>query len=156
MRDPQPALVLLVCQGVLLALVLGHWLVLPAAQRQQRLLDVGRVERAATLPPWTLVDQVVWLVEHRLQRLRTLAGLAGLVAGIGLLEGWERRRRDAYGGVGFFHFALGQILRAGTLGALGGSLLLPWPLPPLAVATLLAGLVGLTLFCLAAGKPLMR
>lgn len=156
MRDPQPALVLLVCQGVLLALVLGHWLVLPPAQRQLRLVDVLLLERAATPPPPTLVDQVGWLVDHRVQRLRMLGGLVGLAASLGLLEGWEQRRRDPYGGVGFFHFALGQMLLAGTVGAVMGFVLLPWPLPPLAVAALLAGLACLTLFCLAAGKPRIR
>jgi hypothetical protein len=156
MREPQPALVLLVCEGLLLALALGHWLTLPPVQRQGRLLDVLLVERATTPPPPTLLDQAVWLVEHRLQRLRTLGGLAGVVAGISLLEGWARRRRDPYGGVGFFHFALGQILLAGTLGAVLGYVLVPWPLLPMASAALLAGLAGTTLFCLAAGKPLMR
>jgi len=156
MRDPQPALVLLVCQGVLLALVLGHWLVLPSAQRQRRLVDVLLVERAATPPPPMLVDQAVWLVTHRTQRLRALGPFGAVAAGIGLVEGWERRRRDPYRGVGFFHFALGQILLAGTLGGLVGYVLVPYPLPPIAIATLLAGLASLTLFCLAAGKPLIR
>jgi len=156
MRDPQPALVLLVCEGLLLALALGHWLALPPAQRHLRLLDVYLVERATTPPPATLVEQGVWLVTHRAHRLRTLGGLVGVAASIGLCEGGERRRRDPYGGVGFAHFALGQILLAGTLGTVLGFVLVPWPLPPMAVAVGLAGLAGLTLFCLAAGTPRIR
>ncbi|MGE3540225.1 MAG: hypothetical protein AB7N91_22650 [Candidatus Tectimicrobiota bacterium] len=156
MREPQPALVLLICQAVLLALGLGHWLGLPPGQRQGRLLDVWRVERAATPPPATLLAQGEWLMAHRLRSLQALGTLSAVSAGIGLGEGWARRRRDPYGGVGFLHFALGQFLLVGTLGGLISYVLLPWPLPPSTSAVLLAGLAGTTLFCLAAGKPLIR
>lgn len=156
MREPRPALVLLVCQGVLLALGLGYWLGLPPGPRLERLRAIERIEHASTLPPATLVAQAEWLLGHRLRRLQGLGTCGAVSAGIGLAEGWARRRRDPYGGVGFWHMALGQMLLAGTLGGLVSVVLLPWPLPPGLLAVLVAGLMGATLFCLAAGQPHIR
>jgi hypothetical protein len=83
----------------------------------------------------------------------TLGTFAGV---IGLVEGWERRRHHPFGGVGFVRLALGRLLGTLTVGAVAGYLLLPWPLPPVAAATGLGLVVGLTLYYLAAGKPLIR
>jgi len=156
MPEPRPALVLLVLEGLGLGLLLGHWLALPPGQRQQQLWAVWQVEQAATPPPPTLRAQARWLGEHRRQYLYARGGLLVVALGIGLCEGQARRQRDPYGGVGFFHVALGQLLLAGTLGAVLGLLVLPWPLPPLAVTLGLAGLLGGTGFCLAAGRPSIR
>jgi hypothetical protein len=82
--------------------------------------------------------------------------LAVVVGVIGVVEGWERRRRDPYRGVGFLHFALGQLLLALTLGAVLGYVVLPSPLPSFGSAVGLGLLVGSTLFCLATGQPQIR
>ena len=77
-----------------------------------------------------------------------MAGVIGLVEG----SGW--RRRHPFGGFGFVRLALGHVLGVGLLGALGASLVVPVPLPEVPGAAVLAGIVGLTAYLLAAGRPL--
>jgi hypothetical protein len=156
MHDPRPALALLLCQGLALLALLGYWLGRPPAVRQAHLLQIWAVESVPTLPPTDLVGQARWLVTHRLARGRGMLPLGGVAGVMGAVEGWERRRRHPFGGFGFARLALGQLLGTLALGAMVGALVLPWPLPLLPTAATLAGLVGLTAYLLAAGKPLMH
>jgi hypothetical protein len=156
MREPQPALMLLLVQALALAAVVGWWLTLPSPQRLWRLGRIMVVEQVPTPPPATLAAQAWWLVQYRLQRLRGMAALGALASIIGGVEGWERRRRHPFGGVGVMRLALGQLGATLTVGAAGALLLLPWPLPLVPAAAGLGLLVGLTLYLLAAGKPLIR
>jgi hypothetical protein len=156
MRDPRPALALLLCQGLVLLALLGYWLGLPAQARDARLWQLWTVEHVATPPPPDLVAQARWLWHHRLQRLRRLALLSAVAVVIGGMEGGERRRRHPFGGFGFARLALGQLLGTLTLGASVAAVVLPWPQPLLPTAATLAGLAGFTMYLLAAGKPLMH
>jgi hypothetical protein len=156
MRDPRPALVLLLCQGLVLLALLGYWLGLPARERAARLWRLWAVEHVATPPPAALVAQARWLGRHRLQRLRRLAPLGVIAVVIGGVEGSERRRRHPFGGFGFARLALGQFLGTLTLGATVAAVVLPWPQLLLPTAVMLAGLAGMSAALLAAGKPLMH
>ena len=156
MHDPRPALALLLCQGLALLALLGYWLGAPSAIRQAHLLRIWAVESVSTLPPTDLVGQARWLVTHRVRRGRGMVPL-GIVAGIiGAVEGWEQRRRHPFGGFGFARLAMGQLLGTLALGAAVASVVLPWSLPLISTASILAGLLGLTAYLLAAGKPLMH
>jgi hypothetical protein len=156
MQDPRPALALLLCQGLALLALLGYWLSVPTAIRQAHLLRLWAVETVDTLPPADLVGQAQWLVTHRVRRGHGMVPL-GVVAGIiGAVEGWEQRRRHPFGGFGFARLALGQLLGTLALGATVASVVLPWALPLVLTAATLAGLMGLTTYLLAAGKPLMH
>jgi hypothetical protein len=155
MRDPRPALALLLCQGLALLALVGHWLSLSPAMRQGHLLRVWVVERPPQPPPQDLVGQARWLVSHRLQRLRGMAPLGLVAVVIGAVEGGERRRRHPFGGFGFAQLALGQLLGTLTLGATVGAVVFPWPLPLVPTAATVASLAGLTAYLIAAGKPLM-
>jgi hypothetical protein len=156
MRDPRPALALLLCQGLVLLALLGYWLGLPARERAARLWQLWAVEHVVTPPPATLVEQARWLGCHRLARLRSLAPLGAVAVMMGGVEGSERRRRHLFGGFGFARLALGQLLGTLTLGATVAAVVLPWPQPLLPTAATLAGLAGVTMYLLAAGKPLMH
>jgi hypothetical protein len=156
MRDPQPALFLLICQALALGAVVGWWFTLTPSQRAMQMGRIILAEQVSTPLPASLAAQGGWLVQHRLGRLQGMAALEAFAGVIGLVEGWERRRCHPFGGVGFVRLALGQLLGTLTVGAVAGYLLLPWPLPPVAAAAGLGLLVGLTLYYLAAGKPLIR
>jgi hypothetical protein len=155
MHDPRPALALLLCQGLALLALVGHWLSLPQATRQGHLLRIRVVEQIPQPPPPDLVGQARWLVSHRLKRLRGMAPLGLVTVVIGAVEGGERRRRHPFGGFGFARLALGQLLGTLTLGATVGAAVFPWPLPLIPTAATVASLAGLTAYLIAAGKPLM-
>jgi hypothetical protein len=156
MHDPRPALALLLCQGLALLALLGYWLGLPLPRRQTHLLRLWAVEQVPLPPPTDLVAQARWLVTHRLQRLRGMALLGGVACLLGAVEGSERRRHHPFGGFGFARLALGQLLGTLALGAMVAAVVVPWPLPLVPTAAVLASLVGLTAYLLAAGKPLMH
>ena len=156
MRDPRPVLWLFIAQAMGLLALVGWWLGLPAPERLARLAAVQQVEHAVTPPPATLVAQASWLVTHRRTRLQGLTVLAGVAGVMGLVEGTVRRQHDPLGGMRFACWTLGVVLSALTIGAGVAVLVLPWPLPPLAMAVGLALLVGSALSALAFGRPLLR
>ena len=110
----------------------------------------------ATPPPATLDGQATWLFGHRLARLQGLALLASVAGGIGLVEGTMHRRHDPLGGMRFACWTLGVMLSALSVAVGAAVLVLPWPLPPAALAMGLALLVGSALYTLAFGRPLLR
>ena len=154
MREPQPALALLLLEGLALLALVGWWTTRPPLARTADLLAILVVERVPTALPPTLLAQAQWLVQHRLRRLQGWVELSAVAGVIGLVEGTAWRRRHPFGGFGFVRLALGHVLGVGLLGALGASLVVPVPLPEVPVAAALAGGVGLTTYLLAAGRPL--
>lgn len=156
MHDPKPVFWLLIASALGLLALVGWWLGLPAPERLARLTAVQQVEQVATPPPTTLEGQAAWLVQHRLVRVQGLALVAALAAGIGLVEGTVRRQHDPLGGMRFACWTLGVLLSALTVGAGATILVLPWPLPPLALTMGLAMLAGSALSALAFGRPLLR
>ena len=154
MREPQPALLLLLLEGLALFALVGWWTTRPPLERTTRLVTILVAEHALTAPPATLLAQAPWLVQHRLRRLRSWGELSAVAGVIGLVEGAAWRRRHPFGGFGFVRLALGHLLGVGLLGALGASLVVPVPLPEVPGAAALAGGVGLTTYLLAAGRPL--
>ena len=134
MRDPRPVLWLCIAHLLAVLALLGWWLGLPAPERLARLRAVQQQEQAATPPPDSLVAQAAWLFTHRRARLHGLTGLLGVAGMIGLVEGTVRRHGDPLGGMRFACWTLGVLLSALSLGAGGAVLVLPWPLPPLALA----------------------
>jgi hypothetical protein len=154
MREPQPALTLLILEGLALLALVGWWTTRPPLARTADLLAIRVVERVATAPPATLLAQAQWLVQHRLQRLQSWAELSAGAGIIGAVEGAAWRRRHPFGGFGFVRLALGHVLGVGLLGAVAASLVVPMPLPEIPLAAALAGSVGLTTYLLAAGRPL--
>jgi hypothetical protein len=154
MREPQPALALLILEGLALLALLGWWTTRPPLARTADLLAILVVERVPTAPPATLLAQAPWLVQHRRRRLQGWAELSAVAGVIGAVEGAGARRRHPFGGFGFVRLALGHVFGVGLLGAVAASLVLPVPLPEMPVAAALAGGVGLTTYLLAAGRPL--
>jgi hypothetical protein len=152
MREPSPTLLLLVVQGLAVCAVVGWWLGLPPAIRTALLVRVSVVEQS-TLPPATLGAQALWLVQHRLTRLRGVVPLGGAAALIGLVEGAAWRQRHPWGGVSVMRLRLGHTGLALTGGSVLGSLVVPWPLPLLPCAVGLAGVLGMSLYGVAAGAP---
>jgi hypothetical protein len=154
MREPQPALFLLVLEGLALFALVGWWTTRTPVERHADLLAILVTERAATVPPATLLAQAQWLVQHRVRRVWRWAEISTLAGVIGVVEGAAWRRHHPFGGFGFVRLALGHLLGIGVLGALVASLVVPVPLPEVPVAAGLAGSVGLTSYLLAAGRPL--
>jgi hypothetical protein len=154
MREPAPALLLLVLEGLALFALLGWWTTRPPLERIARLVTILVAEHATTAPPPTLLAQTQWLIQHRVHRLQSWTELSAVAGVIGVVEGAAWRRRHPFGGFGFVRLALGHVLGVGLLGALGASLMVPVPLPEVPGAAALAGGVGLTTYLLAAGRPL--
>ena len=155
MREPQPALLLLLLlEGLVLLALVGWWTTRTPLERTARLVTILVAEHTLTVPPLTLLAQAQWLVQHRLQRLQDWAELSAVAGVIGAVEGTAWRRRHPFGGLGFVRLALGHLLGVGLLGALAASLVVPLPLPEVPVAAACAGGVGLMTYLLAAGRPL--
>jgi hypothetical protein len=154
MREPQPALALLMLEGLALLALVGWWTTRPPLARTADLLAILVVERVPTAPPATLLAQAQWLLQHRLLRLQGWGELGTVAGMIGAVEGTAWRRRHPFGGFGFVRLALGHGLGVGLLGAVAASLVVPVPLPEIPVAAVLAGGAGLTTYLLAAGRPL--
>jgi hypothetical protein len=154
MREPPPALALLLLEGLALLALVGWWTTRPPLARTADLLTILVAERVPTAPPATLLAQAQWLGQHRLRRLQGWVELSAVAGVIGLVEGSGWRQRHSFGGFGFIRLALGQVLGVGLLGAVAASLVVPVPLPEMPVAAALAGGVGLTMYLLAAGWPL--
>jgi hypothetical protein len=154
MREPQPALLLLILEGLTLLVLVGWWTTRAPLERTTQLLRILVAEQATTAPPPTLLAQTQWLVQHRVHRLQGWAELSAVAGVIGAVEGAAWRRRHPFGGFGFVRLALGQVLGIGLLGAIAASLVVPVPLPEVPVAAVLAALGGLTTYLLAAGRPL--
>lgn len=146
-------LVVCVLTAAGLVALIGLWLEQSPVQRLLQLQRLAQVEHLATLPPLRLQEQAVWLVQQRSQQLGQMAWLIGATGLIGLMEGWLWRRQALWGGVSLWRWRLGGL----TLGVLSTSalavLLVPWPLPSLGVACGLAGLSGLGMYWVAAGRP---
>jgi hypothetical protein len=156
MRDPRPVLWLFIAHTLALLALIGWWLGLPAPERLARLVAVQQGEQGATPPPDSLVAQATWLLDHRLARLQGLTVLVEVAGVIGLVEGTVRRHHDSLGGMRFACWTFGVLLTVLSLGAGVAVLVLPWPLPPLALAVGLTLLVGSALYALAFGRPLLR
>jgi len=156
MREPQPTMVILIFLLLGTLTLALWWLSLPWEDRHARLTIVAHREQAAEGPPPTLVGGVQWLLTHRLGRLRRMLDLFGVAAGAGFLEGWDRRKRDPFGGFAFFRLALGHVLLVLTFGGLVAYLLLPWPVPAWGAGGGLSLLLLGATFHLAAGRPLLR
>jgi hypothetical protein len=154
MREPQPALVLLLLEGLALFALLGWWTTRTPLERTAALLAILVAEHVTTAPPATLLAQMPWLVQHRLRRLQGWAELSAVASVIGAVEGAAWRHRHPFGGFGFVRLALGHVLGVGLGGAVVASLIVPVPLPEMPVAAGLALGVGLTTYLLAAGRPL--
>jgi hypothetical protein len=154
MREPQPALALLVLEGLALFALVGWWTTRTPLERTAALLTILVTERAVTVPPATLLAQTQWLMQHRLRRLQGWGELSVVAGVIGAVEGAAWRRRHPFGGFGFVRLALGHVLGVGLGGAVVASLVVPVPLPEVPVAAVLAASVGLTTYLLAAGRPL--
>ena len=154
MREPQPALTLLILEGLAVLVLLGWWTTRTSLERTARLVTILVAEHVPTAPPATLLAQAQWLGQHRLRRLQGWAELSAVAGVIGAVEGAVWRRRHPFGGFGFVRFAAGQVLGVGLLGAVAASLVVPVPLPAGPGAAALAGGVGLTTYLLAAGRPL--
>jgi hypothetical protein len=154
MREPQPALALLLLEGLVFLALVGWWTTRTPPERTARLVTILVAERIPTAPPPTLLGQAQWLMQHRLRRLLGWGELSAVAGVIGLVEGSAWRRRHPFGGFGFVRLALGHVLGVGLLGAVAASLVGPVPLPEGPVAAGLAGGVGVTTYLLAAGRPL--
>jgi hypothetical protein len=154
MREPSPALLLLVLEGLTLFALVGWWTTRTPLERTTALLAILVAEHATTAPPSTLLAQTQWLVQHRLRHLQGWTELSAVTSVIGAVEGAAWRRRHLFGGFGFVRLVLGHLLGVGLFGALGASLVVPVPLPEVPVAAVVAGSVGLTTYLLAAGRPL--
>jgi hypothetical protein len=154
MREPQPALALLLLEGLALLVLVGWWATRTPLERTARLVTILVAERIPTAPPPTLLAQAQWLGQHRLRRLRGWAELSAVAGVIGAVEGAAWRRRHLFGGFGFVRLAVGHVLGVGLLGAVAASLVVPVPLPEGPVAAGLAGGMGVTTYLLAAGRPL--
>ena len=153
MNEPKPLLVLLIVQGLLGLWLAGWWLGLSPAERRRRLGVVLVEEHVTTVPPDRLFAQVEWLYHHRLQRLTSMVGVLVVAALVGMGEGIARRQRDVLGGFLFWWWVIGGAGLVLLLGSVGGYLIAPWALHRLVVASGLAGLVGLTGYALACGRP---
>jgi hypothetical protein len=154
MREPAPALLLLVLEGLALFTLVGWWTTRTPLERTAQLVTILVAEHATTAPPATLLAQVQWLVQHRVHRLRSWVELSTVASMIGAIEGMAWRRRHPFGGFGFVRLALGHLLGVGLLGAMVASLVVPVPLLEVPVAAALAAGTGVTLYLLAAGRPL--
>ena len=129
MREPQPALALLLLEGLALLALLGWWTTRAPLERTARLVTILVAEHAPTAPPAPLLAQAQWLVQHRLRRLQGWAELSAVAGVIGAVEGAAWRRRHPFGGFGFVRLALGHVLGVGLGGAVAVSLVVPVPLP---------------------------
>jgi hypothetical protein len=154
MREPQPALLLLILEGLTLLALVGWWTTRTPLERTTQLLRILVAEQATTAPPPTLLAQTQWLVQHRVHRLQGWAELSALAGVIGVVEGTAWRRHHPFGGFGFVRLALGHVLGVGLAGAVAASLVVPVPLPEVLVAAAFAASAGVTTYLLAAGRPL--
>jgi hypothetical protein len=153
MNDPRPTTGLLIAQLLALLGLVGWWCGLTAPERLLHLHRVHVAEQVTTAPPEGIWAAVVWLTTHRLDRLHGWVALGGLALVIGAGEGCARRQQDVLGGFLLTCWTLGLMGLALLPGAVAGFLLAPWPLPTLASASVGAGLVGLTMYGLTAGRP---
>jgi hypothetical protein len=153
-NDPRPlaALVRVVALG---ALGLAVWwaAVLPEAERSRRLVALAEAEGAHVAPPLALLEQLPWLVEHRLPRLQGMVVLLALGLLVGVGEGAAWRAQDLRAGWRLKLWTIGVVGLGGLWGLLGAYLVAPWPLPQLGVALGLAGWVAAVGFLLMAGRP---
>ncbi len=153
MREPKPTLFLFVLYILGDAVLIGWWLTLTPPVRAAYLSGVLLAESVATLPPAGLGAQARWLIGHRLGGLSGMSVLGGLALVIGLVEGWERRRHNPFGGLGIARLAIGQILATVLVGAVVAYTVLPWPLSYVGASLALSGLLGVSASCVAAGLP---
>jgi hypothetical protein len=152
---PKPRLVgwLFLLQILAFMGLAAWWVSLPAAARLTHLGAVMVQEHVPTVVPDGIVDQVQWLIRHRRQRLTGLVGLLGMAGLVGLGEGIARRQTSPLGGFLLTWWTVGRGLLALLPGTVGGSLLAPWPLPGVLLASGLAFLVALVMYGLTAGRP---
>jgi len=153
MTPLKPLQTLLLAQGIAALLVAAWWALLPWQERQTRRRQLADTEQALSLPPPVLLDQVDWLVDHRLARLHGLTGLLGLTLLIGSAEGMLRRHTHPYGGFLLQAWTLGRIGLALLPGAILSVLLLPWPITNTLLASGLASMTGGLSYALACGRP---
>ena|SRR5712691_3975478 len=153
MRDPRPVFWVFVVHILALLVLVGWWCTLQPSERLVHLRAIMTAEQVSTVPPSTLVAQAEWLYHHRLGRLQGMAGVGAVAALVGVGEGIARRRQDVLGGFLLRWWTAGVVGLALLPGLLGGSLVAPWPLPGLVVASGLAIVVSLTLYGLFAGRP---
>lgn len=146
--------VLLAGQALLVLWLILGWVTAAPAGRWQRLSSIAQAEGITVGPPLTLLRQAEWLLTARLARLQGLSVLLGLAIGIGLAEGWARRRQDVLGGFRLTWWVCGTSGLVLFPGMVGVYLVLPVPFPLTSVGSLgLAAFVGLVGYGLALGKP---
>jgi hypothetical protein len=153
MNDPRPTTGLLIVQLLALLALAGWWCSLTPTARARSLDRVAVEEQATAPPPVGVLAAVTWLTTHRLHRLEGLLLLGGLALIIGASEGLARRQQDVLGGFLLTCWTVGMVGMALLPGAIAGFVLAPWPLPTLASASVGAGLIGLTMYGLTAGRP---
>jgi len=153
MRDPRPVFWLVTVQALLLLTLIGWWLNLTPTERLAHLGAVMVGEQVRTVPPEGIGQQVAWLYTHRLGHLQGMVGLGVVALLIGVGEGMARRRQDPLGGFLLTWWTAGVVGLALLPGAVGGYVLVPWPLPGTWSAGGLALLMALVLYGLTAGRP---
>ena len=85
------------------------WWQLGHTERMEWLSGIGRASGYGPVPK-DMVEQIEWLVMHRMNDLYGLFLLFGLVAVAGVIEGNARRQSEALSGFGLWRYRWGRVL----------------------------------------------
>ena len=146
-EDISPAMALLVL-GI--GGVASWWWLLGEAGRRQWLYWIGREGGYGQVPTDTL-EQVEWLLTHRMEDLQGMFLLFALMSAAGALEGNARRQAEILGGFGLRRLRAGRALMLAWLYLTALCLVAPVALPYREVALGLAGVLLLAMYTLGRG-----
>ena len=146
-EDVSPVMALLVL-GI--GGVASWWWLLGEEGRRQWLYWIGREGGYGQAPVDTL-EQLEWLLTHRMEDLQGMFLLFALMSAAGALEGNARRQAEILGGFGLRRLRAGRALMLAWLCLTALCLVAPVALPYTEVALGLAGVLLLAMYTLGRG-----
>ena len=142
--------------AVMALLVLGFgglavwWWWLGEEARRRWLYWIGR-DAGYGRAPSDMLEQLEWLLMHRLEDLQGMFLLFVLVSAAGVIEGNARRQAVTLSGFGLRRLRAGRVLVLGWLGLVALSVAAPVALPYEGVALVLSGVLLLAMYTVGRG-----
>jgi hypothetical protein len=156
MHEPRPVFLLLVVQATLALGLAGWWALQSPEGRQAILMTLWLREGFTVAPPAGLLEQPLWLMQQRLPGVLAMRFPVLVAVLIGMGEGLAHRRRAALAGFQLSWWTTGVVLLAILPGSCLAALVLPWPLLPWWVGSVLMTLGGVAVYLLVGGRPAVR
>ena len=127
------------------------WWWLGEEARRRWLYWIGR-DAGYGRAPSDMVDQLEWLLMHRLEDLQGMVLLFLLVSAAGVIEGNARRQAIVLSGFGLRRLQAGRVLVLGWLGLVALCVVAPVALPYEGVALALSGVLLLGMYTVGRGS----